>query len=127
MGHTSLDEKPSEVVGYYEGAAGDGPRSWAATEITARFLLVKRADGSKDRYLIMEYDAEKKAFSLSDRFSGAPATNFTLQVERAGEEVILSGALREEQIHARLRKVEVTPMPLMSRGFRWVNEFPFNR
>jgi hypothetical protein len=41
--------------------------------------------------------------------------------------LILEGPFEGEKIRARLRRADDTEFLLRSRGFRWVNEYPFNR
>jgi hypothetical protein len=51
---------------------------------------------------------------------------FTFQ--RPGpESLILDGSMDQRTIHMELQLVDREKFPLVSRGFRWIQEYPFNR
>ncbi len=39
----------------------------------------------------------------------------------------MEGTLDGRKIKARMRRVETSDFLLISRGFHWINEYPFNR
>ena len=45
----------------------------------------------------------------------------------SGQHLLLEGKLQADLLSVRLRKVDPSTFLLVSRGFHWINEFPFNR
>jgi hypothetical protein len=43
------------------------------------------------------------------------------------EHLTLRGTLAGDDLTVTLKKVDTSKMPLVSRGFHWVNEVPYNR
>lgn len=43
------------------------------------------------------------------------------------ERLTLNGKLARQQIQAHLWRIAEPKFPLTSRGFHWINEYPFNR
>jgi len=50
-----------------------------------------------------------------------------LSYEKANGYLTLHGMLKEDSIFVRLKERDVQSFRLMNRGFRWVNEYPYNR
>ncbi|MBX9770033.1 MAG: hypothetical protein K2X29_01600, partial [Candidatus Obscuribacterales bacterium] len=44
-----------------------------------------------------------------------------------GKKLVLDGVFRKHRIHARLHKSDKQDFRLTSRGFHWINEYPYNR
>jgi hypothetical protein len=58
------------------------------------------------------------------------ATKFPFSYVRNGpanEKLRLDGVLRGDSLHIRLHRVDETKFLLVSRGYHWINELPFNR
>ncbi len=86
----------------------------------------------------LEYTNTQKAYftassSLKDHkltFTSreAPSKIFELTVERPKSDVlIISGLFNDHRIDVEFRRVDETKFPLLSRGFHWVSEYPYNR
>ena len=92
---------------------------------TRLVLAVQQIDDQMPRYMITD-DPEKKALTVALRTD--PAKTGTLAYSNPEPGVLtLEGSFLGETISARLRKNEHPEYLLMSRGFNWVQEFPFNR
>jgi hypothetical protein len=52
--------------------------------------------------------------------------NLALQ-RPAPDQLILDGNMGSQKVHMRLQLVDRSKFMLVSRGFHWVSEFPFNR
>jgi hypothetical protein len=46
---------------------------------------------------------------------------------RSGDRLRLDGLLGQDSLHIRLHRVDEKKFLLVSRGFHWINELPFNR
>jgi hypothetical protein len=76
--------------------------------------------------LSSSFDQERRTLTL--RKTEDPRWNMVLSYERVSPEVVtLAGALNGSEMTARLRRAEEQKFLLTDRGFRWINEFPFNR
>jgi uncharacterized membrane protein YphA (DoxX/SURF4 family) len=122
----------SPIAGLYDAASAgspDGARRWTAVEITSAFFFVRRADGSRDRFLLSHFDEATRALAIADRFRGEPgAPTYTLTaISREDGHLGLTGAMGSESVDVVLVRTEPPPFLLTTRGFHWVNEFPFNR
>jgi hypothetical protein len=71
-------------------------------------------------------DMDAKTIALT---RGADKTwSATLSVERPeNDRLTLAGAMDGRRIRMQLRRVDHTKMLLLSRGFNWIQEYPFNR
>jgi hypothetical protein len=109
--------------------AGDGPAPWAAVAFGQGGLVLRRADGTGQSWRV-SFDAGKRIVG-----GGAPTAgrrpgegSLELTYERVdAERVRLEGTVDGERLVAHLAKAPEPPSLLMSRGFHWVNPFPFNR
>jgi hypothetical protein len=43
------------------------------------------------------------------------------------EQLQLDGLLGADSLHVRLHRIDETKFLLLSRGYHWINELPFNR
>ena len=41
--------------------------------------------------------------------------------------MFLYGEMESHKVHMKLRLVDAGKLPLVSRGFHWIQEYPFNR
>lgn len=88
-------------------------------------LAVQMMSDARQRYRL-ELDAEKKTLSLSKRED--PGWKTVLNYERPEpERLTLEGGVDGRRIQATLRRADEAQFLLTSRGFRWINEYPFNR
>lgn len=77
------------------------------------------------RYLL-EQDTEKKTISMT-RFPDRNAKGTLNYDEPEPGLLTLAGDFDGRRVQAKLRRVEQPQLLLTSRGFHWINEFPFNR
>ena len=91
-----------------------------------RALLMRRADGQRGGFWLVQRGAEPGAFLFERPGSSAPPTPVAIRLPEAGVmqlETRLDGAA----LKVSLRRVDETKFPLLSRGFHWITEVPFNR
>ncbi len=100
------------------------PSGWRQVALSRVSLLAVTGDGVIRRYGA-SYDPEQHILALTDREDPQRAGRLT--VTPAGAELRLVGDLGGVAFSLRLRKMEESEFLLVSRGFHWVNDFPFNR
>jgi hypothetical protein len=89
-------------------------------------LVLQLKSGRRERYL-HEVDTAKKTVSLSRR-GDQPPLKAKLNFDLPGpDSMILSGNFDGLQIHAKLHRIRPPQFILTTRGFHWINEYPFNR
>jgi hypothetical protein len=117
-----IDERPEEIAELYRTEGPAGP--WASAELTGWLLNFKKVDGSSAR-LIAIWDRKGEKLTLKRPGS---ETAWVLKSKIAADRSLeLEGNLMDDAIQVRLRRFEQPPIPLLSRGFHWVNEYPYNR
>ncbi|HEX2569226.1 MAG TPA: hypothetical protein VH877_06655 [Polyangia bacterium] len=109
---------------------GDAAR-WRAMTVNRRRLLTVQWMNDKVTHFRMVDDPAKKTLTLSPLSDdpAAPETNekFVLTYDRPDpEHLALKGLLRKDTLDVRLRKVDESQFVLVSRGFHWINEYPFH-
>ena len=88
-------------------------------------LSVKLMNDSTRRYLA-KVDTAARQVTLWTRTDSTIRFPFTF--ERRGQDgLVLNGVMMGDSLQLRLRRVDHTKFVLMSRGYRWINENPFNR
>ena len=93
----------------------------------AEFLLVKSMTDEGLGYAYV-FDAGKQTLTLSRPADPKDAPRTVLSVARPEPDgLVLSGPMGGAALEVKLRRVPLDSFPLVNRGFRWVNEFPFNR
>jgi hypothetical protein len=71
-------------------------------------------------------DSNRKQFVLTDYKD--PKWRAVLSYQQPGPEIFtVAGAIDGQTITARLHRVDESKFQLLSRGFHWVSERPFNR
>jgi uncharacterized membrane protein YphA (DoxX/SURF4 family) len=91
----------------------------------ARFMAIQLMSDKRQRYLV-EVDAKKRTLAMTKRDD--PDWKATLAYRRAGPRLLrLAGTFEGHQVRALLHRVDETEFLLVSRGFHWINEAPFNR
>jgi hypothetical protein len=43
------------------------------------------------------------------------------------EHLVLTGTFEQDEISVGLRRIDGSTLPLVSRGFHWITEYPYNR
>ncbi|MEM9291687.1 MAG: thiol-disulfide oxidoreductase DCC family protein [Acidobacteriota bacterium] len=99
---------------------------WVRVGLNAPFrMMVRHADGTHTR-LRMTLDEEASTVALFRRGEQPPSTD-PLSLERLEDgRLRLSGVFEDQTLEVILRIDEEESL-LTSRGFRWINEVPFNR
>jgi hypothetical protein len=88
-----------------------------------RYIAVQLASDKLDRYAVA---LGPKAFSLTRR--SEPAFHAGFDYKRPDPRtLVLDGNMNGKKVHATLQLEDGKEFLLQSRGFHWVNEFPFNR
>ena len=75
-----------------------------------------------------QIDTAKHTIILTARAD--TAAHFPFTYTRNGlhnDQLFLDGLMRGDSLHIRLHRVDETKFPLVSRGFHWINELPYNR
>jgi hypothetical protein len=81
--------------------------------------------GSSRRAYRLELDEKAHTLKLTKRDD--PAAKSVLTYRREGDRLALAGTLEGKQIRARLTRTDESQFLLRSRGFHWINEYPYNR
>jgi hypothetical protein len=90
------------------------------------FAIVRPMQG--ERVLFgFTHDAAAGTVEVIDRRSGAEVTGTMRAEQPAPDRLVLRGKLAEGEVEATMRWVDTDKMLLVTRGFRWVNDRPFNR
>ena len=91
----------------------------------AGVVAVQQMNDSRSRYTLV-LDPEKKTLDLGKRDD--PKWKAALTYEQPEPAMLtLTGQLDGQQIRAKLRRTDDSRFLLRSRGFHWINEFPFSR
>jgi hypothetical protein len=86
---------------------------------------IQLMNDSRKRYNV-ELDPRKRTIELSPRLE--PNVKHTLSYKRSGPEALtLEGTFERQRVRAELRRVPEPAFLLLTRGFHWINEYPFNR
>ena len=89
------------------------------------FWAMQPMEGPR-RNFRLKLDSAKKALTLS-RYDDPKWNSVLVFDDSQPNAMILTGQFDGHQVVARLRKVDDSAFLLRSRGFHWINEFPFNR
>jgi hypothetical protein len=81
-------------------------------------------NNSRQRYFLA-LDAGKRTLALTRRDDPAWKASLSYQQPAPGR-LTLEGALDGEKVRASLHRIDEPRFPLHTRGFHWVNEYPFN-
>jgi hypothetical protein len=79
----------------------------------------------RDRYNV-EVDTAKKAFVMTERFNPDRKTTVAYH-QPAPDRLTLQGTFDGKKIRALMHRTEPPKFLLLTRGFHWVNEVPYNR
>lgn len=117
------------LAGFYRVEQFAGAKPWETVEVTGYGLFARRTDGSRARFGLGPYDAAKKTLALKGSY--ADDTNvksfvLTATAPRDGE-LILEGTLADGPFSVRLQRSARPVFLLETRGFHWINEYPYNR
>lgn len=88
-------------------------------------MAVFRMNDFRDRYNV-EVDEKKKTLAMTDRFN-PERKNTVAWHQPAPDRLTLEGTFDGKKIRARMHRTEPPELLLLTRGFHWVSEYPFNR
>jgi hypothetical protein len=88
-------------------------------------MTIQRMDDSFAWYGC-QIDVNARTIALSKGGDNKWKGNLSFQ-RPAGNQLMLDGTMDSHEVHMRLQLVDRSKFMLVSRGFHWVSEFPFNR
>lgn len=92
----------------------------------AGYFGIQRMQDSRAGFYQLEQDSAKKTFTLQDQRD--PKKKYVLSYQRPKPEIlVMEGPFKDQQIRVRVRRFDDSEFLLISRGFHWINEWPFNR
>jgi len=100
---------------------------WSGAWIQRQAIWIYRADGTSQRYLAAAEIPGSPALDLRLPTDAADVRRAHLEMRREAGKLILDGDLDGKQVTVRLASMGPPESLLMTRGFHWVNEVPFNR
>ena len=105
----------------------DGERWRRVIFDNSRIVAVQRMNDSRERYrYTLETTGPQSVLHLSPRFGPGPQAD--LRCSRPQPALLeVDGTVDGRHVHARLRRVELGELRLLTRGFHWINERPYNR
>jgi hypothetical protein len=103
------------------GASQNPAWRWLSAEFPAA-LTVQYLEGLP-RYYAVQYDTAARRVTLTVRRTKYPLAWSWPDPDH----LLLEGKLENDMLSVRLRKIDPSHFLLASRGFHWINEFPFNR
>jgi hypothetical protein len=92
----------------------DRPTGMTLQKLDDSFVICGAAINTKAGMIAVTKGSDKSWGSLKDERTGTDA-------------LTLDGAMGGKRIHFRTRLLDRNKMLLVSRGFHWVQEYPFNR
>jgi hypothetical protein len=103
------------------------PLRWRRVVFDQRDVIgVQSMNDSRQRYTLQR-DPSTQTFVLHKR-GGDPSWTAHINYKQTAPGVLaVEGTFDGHQIRAWLRRTETGDFPLLSRGFHWINEHPFNR
>ncbi|HWL88519.1 MAG TPA: hypothetical protein VNO21_22100, partial [Polyangiaceae bacterium] len=88
-------------------------------------LVIRFVDGSVQQY---EIGRDDERASLTVSAVGSPDTKYDIAYSRSDDgRLVFRTTLKNDVIVATVHKVDESKFTLVSRGFHWINETPFNR
>jgi uncharacterized membrane protein YphA (DoxX/SURF4 family) len=90
------------------------------------YLGVHTMRQERPHYYLLRLDSNQKQLVLIN--AKDPKSQSVLSYRQHGPELLtVAGAVDGQQVTARLHRVDETKLQLLSRGFHWISEWPFNR
>ena len=108
----------------------DDPMRWQRVIVDSNLVVAFQSVSGNWQRLIHQTDMQKKTITLWRRqgwLDKAKGQEMQIGFDRLPADVItLDGKLDGKQIHARLHHIPQPRFLLNTRGFHWINEYPFN-
>lgn len=99
---------------------------WRQFYVDRHAAGARRMDGKRER-LGYELDQEAKLFRFEHFQEEGEPVKFEMKYEETADGLILRGPFNKEELVVVLKKISTSEMLLVSRGFHWINEDPYNR
>jgi len=117
-----------EVDGQVLPLASGDSRRWTRVAIRRRDIQIQWRDGKREVYRSASQIDGPMKLELT-LWSEPDKTRASLDLRKAGdgESYNLEGTFEGAKVRARLKKLDVGQSVLMTRGFHWINEIPYNR
>jgi hypothetical protein len=77
------------------------------------------------KYYLVDYNLEKKSLLFKKGYDPNWQANFSFE-RPTFEQAKIEGKMDGHQIQVKLQKIDESKFLLNSRGFHWINEYPFN-
>lgn len=123
-----VQAKGGSLDGVWEVVATESvapPLPWRRISVTRRNLTVYNKGGLAVRYKITSQNDDSLELS---RTEGPNTVDVSLAFElRSENEAVLTEGLEGKGVGARLIKIDTSNSLLLTRGFRWISDAPFNR
>jgi hypothetical protein len=84
--------------------------------------VVLLGDGTLD-YVTLALDAQRQTAAIGDTADPAWKCDFVYQ--RTGSQLGLQGSINGNTVTLKLHRLDDSKMRLTTRGFHWINEYPF--
>jgi hypothetical protein len=108
-------------------AVGSGKGAWRSLALDHHEMATLRlGDGTKLYFRGQEPADGRLDLRTSWTQDAAPDGAFTYE-RPDGDRLVLDGQFMGSQVSVRLRRVDSSKFLLLSRGFHWISEWPFNR
>lgn len=107
--------------------APDDADHWSGVWIQRQAIRIHWSDGRNERYVAAAEIEGSTALDLRLPTDAADVRRAHLEMRREAGKLILDGHFEGKQVTVRLAMIGTPDSPLMSRGFHWINEFPFGR
>ena len=98
---------------------------WRRVVITNGTFGYRQNDDRRQVFSLVD-DGAKKTLTLTP-FEDPKAPASIVKYARVGDQATLDGTLDGKPLHLELRYIDTSKSLLMTRGFHWINETPFNR
>jgi hypothetical protein len=99
---------------------------WRRVIFDSPFVVAVQLTSDSRRRYGLTLDAAKKTLALTKRDDPAWKSALSYQQPAPGR-LTLAGTFEGRKVRASLHRVEEPEFLLVTRGFHWVNEYPFNR
>jgi hypothetical protein len=92
---------------------------------STRFVMVKTMNDHSKIYNVI-VDTSKRTVQLTWRGDSTYKWNLSFAYPDSTH-LVLKGTIRNDSVYIVMRKIDLNNSLLVSRGFHWINEYPFNR
>lgn len=127
MAQHPMPPKPtSSLTGVYVPLTQATPTNWLRVTFT-RFFSMRSVDGGETEFGQFTVNEAEHTVTITQFMSGPNPAQSTLSWAFEGNDLLLRGKYRDQDVDVRMRKLDTSKDLLITRGFHWVQEYPFNR